>query len=87
VGSGPFDTQAQYDYDGDGTPDLVVANRNNNTVSIYLGNGDGTFQPNPVGTYPVGKEPAAVFTSNFRKGSYVFDIAVILLSRTSVTAR
>ena len=32
------------DFNGDGKPDLVVANFNDNTVSVLLGNGDGTFQ-------------------------------------------
>ena len=29
---------------GDGKPDLVVANGSSNTVSMLLGNGNGTFQ-------------------------------------------
>ena len=31
------------DFNNDGLLDLVVANGNDNTVSILLGNGDGTF--------------------------------------------
>src|SRR5438128_26398 len=32
------------DVNGDGKLDLVAVNRNGNTVSILLGNGNGTFQ-------------------------------------------
>lgn len=31
------------DFNGDGKPDLVSAHRNDNTVRLQLGNGDGTF--------------------------------------------
>src|SRR4051794_36295847 len=39
-------------------PDLVVANANDNTVSVLLGNGDGSFQPQP--TRAVGSAPSSV---------------------------
>jgi len=32
------------DLNGDGKPDLVVANASSGTVAVFLGNGDGTFQ-------------------------------------------
>jgi hypothetical protein len=32
------------DFNGDGTPDLVVANAGSSNVSVLLGNGDGSFQ-------------------------------------------
>jgi hypothetical protein len=45
------------DLNGDGSPDLVVANFQNSTVGVLLGNGDGTFQPvvlyGPGGSYPL----------------------------------
>ncbi len=33
------------DVNGDGKPDLVVANLESDDVGVLLGNGDGTFQP------------------------------------------
>ncbi len=46
------------DLNGDGIPDLVVADRSTNRVSVLLGNGDGSFQP-PV-AYFVGNNPTSV---------------------------
>src|SRR5207247_1003460 len=43
TGLTPFSV-AVGDVNGDGKPDLAVANYNSNTVSVLLGNGNGTFQ-------------------------------------------
>jgi hypothetical protein len=45
------------DFNGDGIPDLVVANLIGNNISVLLGNGDGTFQaqqPFDTGKFPIG---------------------------------
>ena len=46
------------DVNGDGKPDLVVANDGSNTVSVLLGNGNGTFQAQQ--TFATGTEPNSV---------------------------
>ena len=43
AGTGPYSV-AVGDFNGDGKPDLATANAYDNTVSVLLGNGDGTFQ-------------------------------------------
>jgi hypothetical protein len=43
VGTNPV-AVASGDFNGDGKPDLVTANSGSITVSVMLGNGDGTFQ-------------------------------------------
>jgi hypothetical protein len=54
------------DFNGDGQLDLVVANGDYyaGTVSVLLGNGDGTFQQ-PV-SYPVGMLPRSVAVGDLR---------------------
>jgi predicted outer membrane repeat protein len=57
VGAGP-DGLAVADLNGDGKPDLAVANYNGNNVSVLLGNGNGTFQRQQ--TFASGAHPTAV---------------------------
>jgi len=46
------------DFDRDGIVDVTVANIDDNTVSVLLGNGDGTFAPQQL--IPVGGAPRGV---------------------------
>jgi len=72
VGSVPTSI-ASGDFNGDGITDLAVTNSNDNTVSILLGNPDGTFAPQV--TYATGPEPVAVVTGDFN-GDGNLDLAV-----------
>src|SRR5262249_42631163 len=51
------------DFNHDGKPDLVVANRVSNNLSVFLGNGDGTFQA--AVTYNTGSQPVFVAVGDF----------------------
>ena len=52
------------DFNGDGRLDLAVANQGGDTVSVLMGNGNGTFQPQV--TYPVGADPSAIVAGRLR---------------------
>jgi hypothetical protein len=73
VGSAPSFIVAG-DFTGNGRTDLAVSNFYGNTVSILLGNGDGTFEPQV--SYPVGAHPAAIVAGDFN-GDGRLDLAVI----------
>jgi Flp pilus assembly secretin CpaC len=53
--------------------DLAVVNQTDNTVEIFLGNGDGSFQPGT--TYATGNQPVYVATGDFN-GDGIPDLAV-----------
>jgi len=55
--------------------DLVIANSGSNTVSVLLGNGDGTFTEAPGSPFAVGKQPSAVVIADFN-GDGNLDFAV-----------
>ena len=72
VGSLP-DSIVAGDFKGDSLTDLAVANYGANDVSILLGNGDGTFQPQA--TYAAGNGPTALALGDFN-GDGLLDVAV-----------
>ena len=60
---------------GNGHLDIVAANYGSNSVSVLLGNGDGTFSPDPfsspelpLGTFAVGAGPYALAVADLGNG-------------------
>jgi phospholipase C len=72
TGSNPVGL-ARGDFNGDGNLDLAVLNQNDDTVSILLGNGDGTFTNGVV--VNTGLRPRAVAVGDFNEDGYL-DLAV-----------
>ncbi len=73
---------AAKDFNGDGIPDLAVANYAGATLSISLGNGDGTFtlQSNPA----TGTNPNSIGVGDFN-GDGIADLAVTNEGSATVT--
>src|SRR5262249_17758150 len=61
------------DFDGDGLPDLGVANSGSGTVSVLLGHGDGSFQD--ASDFVAGPFPRSVAVGDFN-GDGAPDLAV-----------
>jgi len=55
--------------------DLVTANHDAGTVTVLLGNGDGSFQAGV--NYPAGTNPVAVAAAAFRGSGMPLDLAVV----------
>jgi hypothetical protein len=95
-GDGTFQAAATYDVGGNafsvavgnfnlknnGYPDLVVANFGTTTLSVLLGNGDGTFQA--AVPYEVGSNPVFVRVADFNGDGYP-DLAVTNISSGTVS--
>jgi Flp pilus assembly secretin CpaC len=61
------------DFNGDGNTDFAVANKDDNTISVFKGNGNGTFTEFPGSPFALTntsaiseKGPVAMVTANFR---------------------
>src|SRR2546422_886081 len=70
------------DFNGDGRPDLAVANFGSNTVSVLLGIGDGSFQP--ARTFAAGTSPLSVAVGDFN-GDGRPDLAVANFGSNTVS--
>ena len=55
-------------FNGDVFDDIAVTDVNSNTISVLLGNGDGTFQPQR--TFSVGNQPGAVAIGHFNNDAF-----------------
>jgi hypothetical protein len=70
------------DFNGDGKIDLACGNFSANTVSVLLGNGDGTFQTHV--DYGTGTGPSAVVTADLN-GDGKLDLAATNLTSNTVS--
>jgi hypothetical protein len=79
IGAQP-ESVATGDFNGDGIPDLAVANTGANTITVLLGNGDGTFKS--AASLQTGSAPYTLVAGDFNRDGHV-DLAVTLNSNNS----
>ncbi len=71
-------------FSGDGDLDVAVAVPSDDSVSISMGKGDGTFEPATTIGLPPGSEPDAIVAGDFTETGYT-DLAVADAGTDSVT--
>ena len=80
AGGGP--PVAVSDFNGDGIPDLALANFGSDIVSVYFGNGDGTF--GSPRDFAVGSGPLSVVVGDF-DGDGSPDLVVVNFQSSNVS--
>jgi hypothetical protein len=83
VGTTP-NSLAVADFNGDGNPDLAVANQSSNNVTVLMGDGSGGFTPFSASPFPVGAAPDSVAVGDFN-GDGKADFAVANFNDGTVT--
>src|SRR5262249_2142976 len=81
VGTNPV-AKAVGDFNGDGKKDLAVVNQQSNTVSVLLGNGDGSFKP--AVSYPTAFSPRGIAVGDFN-GDGPLDLTVANSGSNSIS--
>lgn len=71
-----------HDVTGNGALDLAVANQGDNTVSIFQGNGNGTFKTPTLLQLPAGYTPTGLVTGQFTNSGHT---DLIVLEKPNVT--
>ena len=66
---------ATADLNGDGSLDLAVANNTGNSITVLLGNGDGTLNTTTTATYAAGNGPTSIAVADYN-GDGILDLAV-----------
>ncbi len=80
--SGPNDLVVG-DFNGDGIPDLATPDSATGVVAIFLGKGDGTFQPAKFASTGTGSMPLALAAADFNADGKL-DLAVALANQGAV---
>jgi hypothetical protein len=81
TGANPFSVAAG-DFNGDGKPDLALANISDNTVSVLPGDGAGGF--GPPASFPVGTQPRHLNTADLN-GDGKLDLITANFSTSTVS--
>lgn len=83
AGGQPY-TVTTGDFNGDGKMDMATANGSSNTVSVLLGNGDGTFQTHVDYNTMTGSYAYSIATMDFN-GDRKIDMAVTNLGSNTIS--